>query len=66
MKVTAWAVFTPKGKLFVWSINETRKGAVYDGCMEFSGRQGPSPNHWESLKKEGFTVRKIEIKEAVK
>ena len=58
---TAWAVLKPNGKIILHSIRQLRKDAIMEACYEFSGWMGQGPGHWNLLRKDGFTFRKIRI-----
>jgi len=58
----AWAVFTPRGRLEVDSIRETRRESIAEYC---SMHHGCVPKIWNqtmmSLVDEGYQCRKVNI-----
>jgi hypothetical protein len=60
---TYWAVFTPRGRIVLETIAKSKKDAIALGEWEFCGWFEASYDYWEALEEEGFTVRKVTIKE---
>lgn len=52
---TYWAVYTPRGRVMIETITTAKRSSIY-------WAHGP----WDRLQKEGYTVRKITIREESK